>query len=119
MVVASDLVTQDVAALYGTVLAAFNDELKRHGVAGRVVRVIRLRLRPQDYAVPRYVSPELEVRGADRQLRATVTIVPSSKDLAYCVRPVDDDLRFLFPVKEAAEALGFLVGRARDWQAPR
>jgi hypothetical protein len=119
MAITCDVVSQDTAAHYGALLGGLNDALKRNGVGGRVVRVIRLRLRSHDYVTPRYVSPELEVRGADRQLRVTVTIIRGGSDLAYCVRPVDDTFRFVFPVNEAAEALAFLVGRARDWQAPR
>lgn len=111
-----DPVPQSTAAHYGALLGGLNDALKMHGVYGREVRVIRLRLRFNEYTASTYMPPELEIRGADCRLRATVTIVRGHCELAYCVRPMGDDLHFVFPVNEGAEALAFLVGRARDWQ---
>ncbi|MEV7970001.1 hypothetical protein AB0O34_29050 [Sphaerisporangium sp. NPDC088356] len=116
MSITSDPVSQSTAAHYGALLGGLSDGLKMHGVYGREVRVIRLRLRFNEYEAPSYMPPELEVRGADCRLRATVTIIRGQSELAYCIRPMGDDLRFLFPVDEGAEALAFLVGRARDWQ---
>jgi hypothetical protein len=118
MVIMSDAVAQSTATHYVALLHALNEALSGHGVRGRVVRVIRLRLRFDEFASPGYVPPELEIRGADHRLRATVTVIPGHSELAFCVRPVPEGLRFLFPVAESGEAVAFLVGAARDWSVP-
>ncbi|MEU8269363.1 hypothetical protein AB0B89_19665 [Sphaerisporangium sp. NPDC049002] len=119
MGITSDVVSQSTAAYYGTLLGGLNDGLRKHGIRGLVVRVIRLRLLFDDLGIPGYVSPELEVRGADNRLRVTVTIVTGKSEPAYCVRPAGDAPQFLFPVDEGREALAYLVGTARDWQVAR
>ncbi|MEV7970250.1 hypothetical protein AB0O34_30325 [Sphaerisporangium sp. NPDC088356] len=119
MAITSDVVSQSTAAYYGALLVGLNDGLKKHGIRGLVVRVIRLHLRFDDLGLPGYVPPELEVRGPDNRLRATVTIVTGKSEPAYCVRPAGDAPQFLLPVEEGREALAYLVGTARDWQASR
>ncbi|MEU9885788.1 hypothetical protein [Sphaerisporangium sp. NPDC051011] len=114
-----DSVEQSTAAYYGALLGGLGDALRKHGIIGRVVRVIRLRLRFEDYSAPEYVPPVLEVRGADGRVRATVTVVRGASEPAYSVRPADGDRYYLFPVSEGALALAFVLGRAKDWQLTR
>ncbi|MFG1879364.1 hypothetical protein ACGFIV_31450 [Sphaerisporangium sp. NPDC049003] len=107
---------QATAAYYGALLGGLSDALKKRDIVGRVVRVIRLRLRFEEYRSPEYVPPVLEVRGPDRQVRATVTVVQGVSEPAYSVRPADGERYYLFPVSEGSVALAFLVARAKDWQ---
>ncbi|GII89489.1 hypothetical protein Ssi03_74790 [Sphaerisporangium siamense] len=116
MTLAYGSVEQSTAAYFGALLGGFSDALRKQGIASRMVWVIRLRLRHEEYAFPVYVPPMLEVRGADRRVRATVTIVRGVSEPAYSVRPADGERYYLFPVSEGASALAFVVGRAPDWQ---
>ncbi|MFC4589334.1 hypothetical protein [Sphaerisporangium corydalis] len=116
MALSGDAVEQSTATYYDALLGGLNDALRVHGVRGRVVRVVRVRLRFEECCPPGYAPPVLEVRGADRRLRATVGIVQGASEAAYLVRLVGEALHYLFPVNEGAEALTLLVGKAQDWQ---
>ncbi|GAA1272927.1 hypothetical protein GCM10009677_27610 [Sphaerisporangium rubeum] len=119
MVVTPRALEQSTVAYYGALLSGLNSKLEAYGIVSRVVRVIRLRLLFNDYSAPDYLPPVLEVRGADRRLRASVTVVRGAKEPAYSVRPTDGERYYLFPVSEGAAAVAFVVGRARDWQLTR
>lgn len=119
MAITHDCVEQATSAYHGALLGGLSKALGEYGISSRVISTIRLRLVFGDYPAPRHVRPVLEVRGADRGLRATVSIVRGAREVAYSVRPVDGDRYYLFPVSEHEIAVAFVVGRARDWQLTR
>ena len=85
------------------------------GISALLVRSVGLVLRFPEIGIPRHRPPELEMRGADGQVKARITVVAEAGGFAYLVRPARIASPLLFPVSDPAQALAYLVAEARDW----
>ena len=116
---APEAVSKQTADVCTGLLEVLRRGLEGPGISVLLVRSIGLVLRFPEIGTPQYRPPQLEVRGADGRIRATVTVVAVDDGFAYLVRPARVASPLMFSVSDPAPALSYLVAEAHDWSHRR
>lgn len=119
MINVPEAISEQTADVCTGLLEVLRRALEGPGISALLVRTVGLVLRFPEIGLPQHRPPELEMRGADGRVRATITVVADADGFAYLVHLARIASPLLFPVSDPAQALAYLVAEARDWNTCR